>query len=302
MQAWAPTVGSVAFTTLAFRFGILTSTPFFAGALVAAVIYGKGSSHTQWVGAELDRRHQARVANLTAQRNHLADPTGTVGIDATIEQARDVRADLGPPPPASPKGVRGALSVGWSNRRRIAVVGGATLLAATVLSRASDHQPAADPAPSPVSPPTDQTDDDLPDPGEPVTLDIDEVEIPVATPFADPTLIRQDDRLYAFGTSDGTHFVPMISSDDGGPTWSDPVDVLPNPPSTQRVWAPHVVELPDGRFRLYVTAEDPTSARQAIWVAESPDLHQEFVAHPEAILTMSLEEVRHLATVHRRSP
>ncbi|KIY65441.1 glycoside hydrolase family 43 protein [Cylindrobasidium torrendii FP15055 ss-10] len=77
--------------------------------------------------------------------------------------------------------------------------------------------------------------------------------------FADPTWIQVGDTYYAFSTTSGGRHTPMATSTDFV-NWSirDGYDALPTVGAWStgaNVWAPDVIQLPNGLFVLYYSAE-----------------------------------------------
>jgi Glycosyl hydrolases family 43/S-layer homology domain len=101
-----------------------------------------------------------------------------------------------------------------------------------------------------------------------------EPDAPYDQNFPDPAIILVDDTYYAYATTTGGSSLPVMTSPDlvtwtargdalgTGPAWSPS-------PSGWNIWAPTVVELPDGGFLAAFAARTGNGARRCIATARA---------------------------------
>lgn len=127
----------------------------------------------------------------------------------------------------------------------------------------------------PPSPPS--TASASPAPSAAASLAADQFQNPVIDRnYADPFVLRVDDRYYAFATGDLTYNIQVSTSEDLV-TWTPRREALRNLPIWQPsakglTWAPEVVETSAG-FVMHYTARDVQAGRQclAVAVSEAPE-------------------------------
>lgn len=136
-------------------------------------------------------------------------------------------------------------------------------------------------APAPSAPPS-QGETAVPEPTNPVyPLD-----------FPDPQVLPDGDGYLAIATNGNGMNVQTIHSDNLI-EWRQGVDALPSVApwsSSGKVWAPEIIEWPDGGYRLYYTTKAPDPAWQCVSVATSDTLAGPYVDDSGEPLICEIEE------------
>ncbi|KAL9596709.1 MAG: hypothetical protein Q9219_005620 [cf. Caloplaca sp. 3 TL-2023] len=105
----------------------------------------------------------------------------------------------------------------------------------------------------------------------------------IASNFADPAFIQLNDTYYAFSTNNGKHNIPIATSTDFNAWTLTDVDAFPseNFPAwvNGTIWAPDVIQLPNGAFVLYYSAAtNNDTSKHCVGAATSSDIHSPFSA------------------------
>jgi len=98
---------------------------------------------------------------------------------------------------------------------------------------------------------------------------VDAAHVVYGKDFPDPGVLKVGDTYYAYGTNAAGKNVQLLTSTDLQ-HWTEASDALPllgGWARPGRTWAPEVVQLADGRFAMYYTAQSAATGHQAIGVA-----------------------------------
>ena len=95
------------------------------------------------------------------------------------------------------------------------------------------------------------------------------------TDFADPHVVQDGDRFYAYATGSAGFSNIQLSTSDDLVEWSETEDALPERPDWQPVqqgltWAPEVIEVED-RWLMYYVARETASGLQCLALATADD-------------------------------
>ncbi|KAF2674000.1 glycoside hydrolase family 43 protein [Microthyrium microscopicum] len=108
-------------------------------------------------------------------------------------------------------------------------------------------------------------------------------DLVISQDFPDPSVINVDGVWYAFATQNNLYHIQIARSDDWN-NWSvldkDALGSLPSwvDQNTPAVWAPDIIERPDGTFVLYFSATVSGTSHHCVGVATSKEIEGPYQA------------------------
>lgn len=104
----------------------------------------------------------------------------------------------------------------------------------------------------------------------------------IASNFADPAFIEVDDTFFAFSTTSNGKSVPIATSSDFNNWEITDKDALPKESlpawTTGNIWAPDVIQLPNGKFVLYYSATSKNdTSKHCVGAATSSDVQGSYL-------------------------